>query len=77
MDDIRNHQMSYFTVDGITALTNRLKSLWSIYKETSEAQYPVDLPMLGFGFCRLESKEQCLGHINELQQLLLVKVSEE
>lgn len=67
----------YFTEQGIEALTNRLKTIYRFMLCAEDDDYPISYPMMGFQEFTLESKEQCLGHIKELEQILLVNVMED
>ena len=72
-EDMRN---KYYTEKGIEALSNRLKTIYSIYLDAKEEQYPLKFQMLGFPPLELESKEQCLGHVREIEQILLCNIGE-
>lgn len=70
-EEMRN---KYYTEKGIDALGERLKTIYKIYQETPATSYPIRLRMLGFPPLELQSKTECFGHIQELQQILMVKV---
>lgn len=67
----------YYTENGIKTLENRLKNIYAIYLETPEDEYPLSFQMLGFPPLVLTSKEECLGHVNELKQILMVNIEED
>lgn len=72
-----NPREKYFTEEGLSALENRLKSIYAIYLSAQEEDYPIKHQMIGFVNLHLTSKEQCAGHIEELKQLLIADVNEE
>lgn len=76
MATIEETRTKYYHQEGIDALSNRLKSIYAIWKTTSEDKYPVRFDILGFPPLVLESKEQANGHINELLQILMVSIEE-
>lgn len=69
-------RQKYYTPEGIDALSTRLKTIYGIYLQTPSDMYPLTFQMLGFPPLVLETKEECLGHINELRQSLMVEVGE-
>lgn len=73
MEELRQ---KYYTLDGIEALSTRLKTIYGIYQATPEDMYPLTFQMLGFPPLVLETKSECLGHVNELKQILMVTVEE-
>ena len=64
----------YYTQKGLEALGERLKTIYKIHKETPATSYPVQLKMFGFPPLQLQSKTECFGHIQELQQILATTV---
>jgi len=71
---INHYQKRYFTLNGFDALATRLKTIFAIYTMTPEDKYPVVFKMVGFPNLELHDKIECLGHLNELQQILNVRV---
>lgn len=77
MATLQEARIKYFTDKGLEALENRLKNIYAIYLETREDQYPLSFRMFGFPPLVLTSKEECLGHVNELKQILMVSIQED
>lgn len=72
MDD---YHKKYYTKEGFDALINRLKTLKALYDK--QEQYPVMFRMVGFTNLVLYSKQDLLGRIHELEEILVAKVKGE
>ena len=66
-----------FTKEGYDKISKRLSSLYQIIHHHEEKDYPVTVKMLGFPECTLKNKEQGLGAIEELSQLLMLDITED
>ena len=56
-------------------LVERMNSLTDLYIKMQENmyKYPVKCYILGFGWCRIKNREQHLGRIHELIEILHIK----
>lgn len=66
---------SHFTPEGEQALERRLEAIFKLWLETPAGSYPLRARMIGFPPLLLETPDQALGHIRELEQILNCKVT--
>ena len=57
----------YFKEEKIESLRNRFGSFIKIY---NKGVFPVNINMLGFGVLKINSREELLGRITELAELI-------
>ncbi len=67
----------YYTTAGKESLINRLKTIYTVWQQTAEDKYPLQLQMFGFPPLVLKSKIEAEGHVNELTQILMVTIHED